>query len=585
MTQPASANAPQTLPALLAQRAATTPAATAQWRLVQHDQWQSNDWQAFFATTARVAAALRSLGLAPGDRLGIMAPASAEWDLLQLAALAAGAVVVGLDIHEHDQRLAETLALCELSALAVANESALARLPQIAKDRLRLLVAITPQSFSQGVLSWDDLLAAADPGAEWLDLSQPEATALIVFTSGTTGAPKGIAYTHRQVMLACNAILDAFPDIGAGAHLPCWLPLSNLFQRMINFCAIARGAEIYYVENPRDIMRHLPRIAPHVFIAVPRFYEKFFMGIRARLETKARWQQQLFGTALELARHIGMQRRNGARVSLLLKIAHVVLDTLALRPVRNAMGGQLRFLVSGSAPLPQWLLVDMAALGLPVYEAYGMSENIVPICVNRPNAVCFGSVGKPLPPNEIHIAADGELLVRGPGVFSGYLGEPPAARDADGFLATGDYAEQDAAGFVALTGRKSEIFKTSTGRRVAPSGIENLVKQVPHVEQCMVLGASRPFVVAIVWIDAKHLTHVIAGIFYAVRAAVSSLPDYQRPAGLIISTRTLSLDRGEITPNLKLRRRQIEQNYAADIDRLYLQMLNQPEAKVVVTNT
>lgn len=563
----------ETLPGWLAWRAANTPTSPSQWSIHQDDQWQSCDWRAYFTTTARVAAALRRMGLAPGDRLGIMAPSCEKWDVVQMAALAAGAVVVGVDIHEHDERLAKILMVCALKVLVIADEAMLLRLPKDIRAQLVLVITLAPQARSPDVVGWQHLIESVSNNAEWYDQARPEAFALIVFTSGTDGEPKGIAYTHRQVTLACSAILEAFPNIGAGARLACWLPLSNLFQRMINFCAIARNAQTYYVENPRDIMRHLPRIAPQVFIAVPRFYEKFYAGIRERLERKPRWQRRVFERALNLARGIDTLRRSGSRIPLGLGAAGAVLDGAALRPARVVMGGQLRFLVSGSAPMPKWLLADLSALGMPVYEAYGMSENIVPISINRLDAVKLGSVGKPMHSNEIRIAADGELLVRGPGVFGGYLGEPPASRTADGFLATGDYAEQDDEGFITLVGRKSDIFKTSTGRRVAPSAIESLVKQVPDVEQCLVLGANRPFVVAIVWVAANKLAQLQQGLSAKVRLLVAGLPDYQQPAGLILATRVLSVERGEITPNLKLRRRQIEHNYATDIERLYAQIL------------
>jgi long-chain acyl-CoA synthetase len=584
MTQPTLPVVAETLTKLLEQRALSTPAAPAQWSLNAGGQWQRADWRAYFALTARTAAGLRRLGLRAGQRLGIMAPSCAEWDVVQLAALAAGAVVVGVDVHEHDERLAQIFDLCELDALVVAEEGMLGRLPSAARARLELLVTFEPRASQPGVIAWPALLEAAGSAPEWVDEAAPDSHALIVFTSGTTGGPKGIAYTHRQVHLACMAIIEAFPNIGAGARLACWLPLSNLFQRMINFCAIARGAQTYYVSNPRDIMQYLPRIAPHVFIAVPRFYEKFFAGLRERVETRPRWQRRLFDLALWLARRKAGARRDGRRPGLILALASAVLDAVALRPARAALGGRVRILVSGSAPMPKWLLEDMAAMGMPVYEAYGMSENIVPICVNRPGAVKFGTVGKALDYNEIRIAEDGELLVRGPGVFVGYLGEPAAPRDADGFLATGDYATQDAEGFVTLTGRKSEIFKTSTGRRVAPAGVEALIKQLPQVEQCLVLGANRPFIVAIIWVAAEPLTQIKPRIAADVARMVGGLPDYQRPAGVLLASRMPSLERGEITSNLKLRRRQIADNYAAEIENLYGQ-IQQGGDTIVVAQT
>lgn len=577
-----------TLPSLLAERAQGTPASPAQWALGQNGAWRATSWRDYFNAASRAASLLRGLGLKPGDHIGIMAPSRVEWDIAQMGALAAGATVVGIDMHEHDARLAEMLDMTHLTALVVSEESVLARLPVATRHRLRFVISLAPVAGASGAVHWDTLMERAFAGAEWVNHASPDDHALIVFTSGTTGAPKAIAYTHRQVCLACDAILEAFSDIEAGSRLACWLPLSNLFQRMINFCAIARGGETYYVADPRDIMRHVPRIAPQVFLAVPRFYEKFHAGIQERVQSGPRWRRRLFDMAMDNARTLAVARHTGSRRSLLRRLTHALLDALVLRRVRAVLGGHIRFLVSGSAPMPNWLLENFDALGMPVYEAYGMSENIVPISANRPGAVKPGSVGKPLRHNRIRIAEDGELLVRGPGVFSGYLGEPPAARTADGYFPSGDYAQQDVHGFITLTGRKSEIFKTSTGRRIAPVGIENRITRLPYVEQAVVIGANQPLLIAIAWIASDRfvaeggLLQAAVRIRADVRAAVAELPDYQQPAGLILSGRMPAIGRGEMTSNLKLRRKQIETNYAAEIEQLYRLLQNKSENSIVV---
>lgn len=577
-----------TLPGLLAERARHTPASPAQRALGPDGTWRATSWRGYFDAASRAACLLRELGLKPGDRIGIMALSSPEWDIAQMGALAAGATVVGIDVHEHDARLAAMLDMARITALVVGEERMLARLPGTARDRLRFVISLAPVTGASGAAHWNMLMENALADTQWVSQAAPDNHALIVFTSGTTGAPKAIAYTHRQVCLACDSILEAFSDIQAGSRLACWLPLSNLFQRMINFCAIARGGETYYVADPRDIMRHLPRIAPQVFIAVPRFYEKFYAGIRARMQSGPRWRRRLFEIAMDNARMLAIARCSGSRRAPLRRLMHALLDTVVLRRVRATLGGHIRFLVSGSAPMPNWLLENFDALGMPVYEAYGMSENIVPISANRPGAIKPGSVGQPLRHNEIRIAEDGELLVRGIGVFSGYLEEPPAARTVDGYFPTGDYAQQDPSGFITLTGRKSDLFKTSTGRRIAPAGIENRITQLPYVEQAVVIGANKPFLIAIAWIAGDRfaaeggLQQAAARIQTDIRAAVAELPDYQQPAGLVLSARMPTVERGEVTPNLKLRRKQIETNYAAEIAHIYDMLQNQHTSSIVV---
>lgn len=565
--------APTLYQALVA-RAEATPQSPGQWRLDASGGWQPRTWSEMLTEVKAVASGLVRAGLRPDDRLGIFAATSPEWDVVQMAAFAAGAVVVGMDIHEHDERLARLVALAEVSFLVVDDATRLARLP--GRDRFKAIFLINGEAAGAHPLS-----ALRTGPEEALPAPTPDAPALIVFTSGTTGEPKGIAYTHRQAMIACEAILDAFPELGEGGRLACWLPLANLFQRMINFCAILRGGQIYYVDNPRAIMAHVATIAPDVFIAVPRFYEKFFAGVQERLATRPAWQRRLFHAALALGRRRVALEQAGRSVPAWLRAALAAADPLLFAPVRAALGGRIRLLVSGSAPMPHWLLLDMAALGLPVYEAYGMSENIVPNCLNRPGAVRFGTVGRPLSPNRLKVAADQEIWVAGPGLFTGYLGEPPAVRDEDGFIATGDYGRLDADGFVTLLGRKSELFKTSTGRRIAPGPIEAALKRIPGVEACMVVGANRPFLTALVWTQPETADALAARLPAEAAQVLAALPDWQRPAGFVLVPRLPSLAAGEITTNLKLRRREAEALHGEAVAALYKGLAADPAQNLV----
>lgn len=551
-------------------RAQASPEAPALWQRDAAGQWQSRSWREFAEAVARVATGLGRLGLGAGDRVGIFAATSAEWEVAQMAVFALGGVVVGLDVHEHDARLAHMVERAQLRVLVVDTPDRLERLPQAARRRLEAVVAF--RGVEPSCVPWPALLATAPapcPGPA------PEMDALVVFTSGTTGEPKGIAYSHRQTLTACTAILDAFPGLGEGGRLACWLPLSNLFQRMIDFCAILRGGQIFYVENPRAIMDQVASIAPDVFIAVPRFYEKFFAGVQAGVARRPAWQRGLFRLALGLGRRRVEAEQAGRPVPPLLGFALRWLDPLTFAPARAALGGRLKVLVSGSAPMPRSLLRDMAAIGLPIYEAYGMSENIVPNCMNRPGAVRFGTVGQVLAPNRLRIAEDGEVWVAGPGTFGGYLGEAPVPRSVDGFIPTGDYGRLDSEGFLTLVGRKSELFKTATGRRIAPVPIEERLRCIPGVEAAMVVGANRPFLVALVWSTPEAAGALAPRLAEAAATACADLPDYQRPAGFVLVPRAPSLDQGELTANLKLRRPAVEQLHGEALDRLYQDLAGQ----------
>jgi long-chain acyl-CoA synthetase len=418
---------------------------------------------------------------------------------------------------------------------------------------------------------------------------EPDDEALVVFSSGTTGRPKPVPYTHRQVLAAVRSILDAYPDIAEGSHLLCWLPLATLFQRIVDFCGIERGATSYVISDPREVMRYLPRANPHLLIGVPRFYEKIHAGIGERIATASRPVSALAHWALETGARRARAARGVGVQSAFDHGAAKVADWLVLRRLRKMFGSNLHYLVSGSAPMPLWLLDWFDGIGLPVFEAYGVSENIVPVAMNRPGERRPATVGRPLAGQEVRLAEDNEILVRGPGVFHGYLATPGATAlgpDPLGFWATGDYGEFDADGFLRVMGRKSEVFKSSTGRWIAPADIEALLRRLPYVEHAMVLGAGRRFVVALVSIDSAKLGPATTHGNMATRAAAlpvqdadevirrdvlattAALAPYQRPAGVLVTTRRFTIEGGELTANLKLRRSVVEMEFAVKIQGL-----------------
>lgn len=567
-----------TVSGLLRTRSSRSPQAIAQWQLAPDGQWIASTWSDYCEAVASLAGGLRKLGMARGDRVGIMAASGKEWDYAQLGILAAGGVAIGLDPHGLDEHTQEIARLCDFSGVVLANPALLEKLGDEARRKLRFILSIEPCT-ETGVVALDALIDDEFVDDRW-NQAQPDSPATIIFTSGTTGAPKGIEYSHRQMCLAATSILSAFPDLREGSHLACWLPLSNLFQRMINICAICRGAQTFYVADPREIMRYAPQIAPHVFIGVPRFYEKLHAGIQEALAKKMSWQQKIAQWALRIGERHAAATRAGLPTDKLFKLQLALAERLVLRDLRGILGINLQFMISGSAPMPVWLLERFHGMGLPVLEAYGLSENIIPVALNRPDNFRFGSVGKPLPGCEVRLAEDGELLVRGPGVFSGYLGDETAeARvDSDDFLASGDFASIDDEGFIALIGRKSEIFKTSTGRRVAPSNIESLLRQLERVEFAAVFGAGRALPTALLvmskatWQDAVH--EFCQRLRAEAAKALAPLPSYLRPAGLALTTRMFTLAGGELTANLKMRRRNIEQNFSSVLDELNMHLDN-----------
>lgn len=574
---------PSTIPAHLLHRVACSPSAIA-FRRRTANGWSGESWATVLSRVRNLSAWLSKLGLVPGDRVAIMMPTCVEWELCHLAVLAAGCTVVGIDSHDAPANIAHVLRSATPRAAFVATQGQWESLAAQPSPRPSLGIINGP-AIGSDYRSLSDLLTTPfDPPTNW-PLARPSDIATIIFTSGSTGQPKGIAYSHAQLCLACEAILERFPHVSEGSRLACWLPLSNLFQRIMDLCGMMRGAESYFVETPSEIVERLQEIRPTLFVGVPRFFEKLHAGIEESLARRPAWIRY----GVRWARSIGMQyreaQRHGRRPGLGLAAAHAFADFVFLRRIRELTGPDLQFMISGSAPLPPWLMESFHAMGLLVLEAYGTSEDVVPIAINTPQAFRFGSVGRPLPQNRIQLADDNELLVKGAGVCSGYLDEtgPTSPIDSDGFLHTGDYATLDADGYLWLTGRKSEIFKTSTGRRVAPVPIEARIRKLPYIDHCVVLGRDRvvPIVLANVnrnllscdgSADSPLPTSSLQRIAHDTRVVCADLSPNDHPAAILLIASSFSIAGGELTANLKLRRANIEKKYSDQIDRLYAEL-------------
>ena len=571
---------PETVPHWLLARAELTPRQPAYWRRREADGWTSVNWDEALIRIQTLSANLLQLGLRSGDRVVMMLPTLPEWEFCQMAVMAFGGVVVGVDAHDAPENIRHILQTVRPTAFfLVSNDQ---------HDKLRDLLPETPDIIvtldsapSPGTLSLHDLYTTPSETNPHWPMVTPEQTATIIFTSGSTGQPKGIAYTHRQLCLAGAAILSRFPGIRADTRLACWLPMSNLFQRIINLCAIMCGAQSYFVEAPGEIIRRLPEIRPALFIGVPRFYEKLYGGIQAEVAKRPPPIRLLVRLAWGVGERFQRKRRLATDPGALLRTSYFVAEHLVLRRLRGMMGPDLQFMVSGSAPMPLWLLERLHGLGWLVLEAYGISECVVPIAINSPSDYRFGSVGKSLPGNEIRLEDDAELLVHGPGVFAGYYGNTDldTPLDEQAYLHTGDYARLDEDGYIWLTGRKSEVFKTSTGRRIAPAPVEANLKQLAYTEHAVLFGRNRPVPVALLSLNTEALPeahsaralppNLLETIGREVATVCAALPAYQRPAGVLLTRRGFSITGGELTSNLKLRRNIIEDKYRANIETLY----------------
>jgi long-chain acyl-CoA synthetase len=538
---------PDVVPELLRLRSQQDPQQVAFYGLSPAGMWRSKTWAEYWDEVDRAATTLHEWGLAQGDLVAIFLPTSPAWELAQQAALTIGAVIVGLDPRASRDEIAWILQHSQANWL-VLPESGLDAIPGELLESLQGVIVLSRgQPDRQANRLWfQDLLtprSVAGLGAAQLRQRRADDVATILYTSGTTGEPKGIEVTHGQMMVAVRSIAAAFLELTADDTTICWLPMAALFQRMVNLLSAARGMATYFVEDPRQILDRLSEVAPTFFVGVPRFYEKLQQVLQQTDEAaSASWRRRV------------------------------------------------KCMVSGSAPLARPVMEYLHQQGLLVLEAYGLSENTVPMAINRLDGYRFGSVGRPRPENDIRFDADGELLVKGPGVFRGYFREPrPADRfTEDGYYRTGDCGYLDEDGFLYLVGRKSEIIKTSTGRRIAPVGIEGVYAESPYLDQVVVLGDGRKHLVALLTLnlppierylrergappelrDARATAIVQDLVLGELERLDSGLAAHERVQAVGVLSRPFSLERGEITMGAKLKRAVIAVNYQTLIDKLY----------------
>lgn len=538
-------------------------------------QWRSTTWQTFHEAVEDLARRLFAAGMQAGDQVAILMPNSIRWETIQHAVYRLGGIVIGLDGNDPRARMEDIFTLCRPKYLFVEDPKSLDLIPASARQDLEMIIYSRTSmqgGCDSGLVAWDTL----PPGPKDAPLAvlSGEQTATIIFTSGTTGRPKALSFQQCQLTQAMAAIATVFESLPNQAHTACWLPLANPFQRMVNLCALKADWKTFMVPDPTAIMSQVHEISPHLFAAVPRFYEKLYQSIRQQMEAMLPILKKITLRAMQVETKYQDSLLTGKPVSRILKLRHIIADIVILKRIRSLMGSNLRYLVSGSAPAGPELIKAFQGLGWQLLEAYGISENIVPMAVNTPDAIRPGSVGRPLAGNEVRIAPDQEIWVKGDG-----LALEARHKLKDGYLQTGDLGRLDANGYLRLIGRKGDMFKLSTGRKIIPRAIEQSVEQIDAVEHCVAAGRFQKYVVVLVnitevkWKQLVQQNGTIEGVHAYLRREVKMvcrhLPAYSRPVDLVVTRDSFSPLSGELTSNLKLRRNFILNKYAESIEGLY----------------
>lgn len=587
----------KTIPSLLEARCKLSPDVPAFYELDSNKYWQPVNWSEFKVNVNRISAALLNAGVRKGDRVGIMAPTSLNWEYAQMGALSIAAIVVGIDQNYQLDQLEHIFEILNPSVLFVQDHRALLKIPAELRRRIKLIILFEGSPCTESEQSMEKILAVNRSIGHHNNFIAPvpEDIAVIVFSSGTTGVPKAIHYSHLQLLIAIEAIQNAFEDIKEGAVFLCWLPLASLFQRVVNFWGVGIGAASYILSDPRDLMKYIRSVNPVILIGVPRLFIRMHSGIDNYIR-ESKWPfYYLISLALRIGREHALVELSTKRVGVLSRALWYFVDKLFLVRIRAMFGSRLRYCISGSAAMPLWLVEWFEGIGLPVLEAYGVSENVIPIAINRPTLRRLGTVGKPLLPNEVRLAEDGEVLVRGPGVFGGYWemsGNSIAERfTADGYLCTNDLGYFDEDGFLSLVGRKSDAFKTPEGKWISPARIEGQLQRIVYIEQCIVFQLRLGKVAAILSIDKqRHLEAInlltkkesisvqnnAMDIFSQmlrndINEKLHDLPKYQLPIGIVVTYDQFTIERGELTTNMKPRRDTIISHFLPIIERLELE--------------
>ena len=569
------------------------------FRYIEDDRWVSLSWSQTKDKAFQLAAGLLALGIEPEDRVAIASSTRMEWILADLAIMcAAGATTTIYPSTQHedvryilaDSQSKVVFAEDDLQVKKVLDH--LEELPQLVT-----IVQLDGKVDHPKVIGWVDIETLgrdrldANPTAveDVIAAIGPEDLATLIYTSGTTGRPKGVRLV-QDCWTSEGAAVEAYDIISADDLQYLWLPLSHVFGKALIAIQLYIGFTTAVDGRIDKIVDNLAEVRPTFMCGAPRIFEK----VRARVMTTASHgvKAKIFEWAFGVGRKVSPIRLAGQQPTGLLGLQYALADRLVFSKIKARMGGKIRFFVSGSAPLSREVQEWFHAAGLLVLEGYGLTETSAATCVNNPRATRFGTVGPPIPGSQVKIADDGEILIKGPGVMRGYHNLPEATADAlkDGWFATGDIGELDQQGYLRITDRKKDLIKTSGGKYVAPQKVEGVLKAAcPYISQVLVHGDGRKYVTALITIDAEAIegwakeqglsyssleelagsseVHLLIDGFVA--QANQSLERWETIKRFEILPTDLSVDEGEVTPSMKVKRRAVEKKYADLLDSMY----------------
>ncbi len=582
------------------QRCAQDPHKTA-FLIKQEGKWNPVTWSEADQQSDRVAAGLLSLGIQPGSVVCILGNTRLEWTLSDVGALKAGCKSVGIYQTLSGEQAAYILRDSNAKVLFIEDPAQIDKISPHLEDLPGLEHLVAWDGPAEGVktvtlqalMAMGEAAIASDP--ECVDQIgkqiQSEDTAIIIYTSGTTGPPKGACLTHKNFLAELDAT-DVISQEDVGDIMMFFLPLAHVGERIAQFMRIHRGIAGAYVRDITKILDDIKEIRPTFFGSVPRIFEKAYGRIRSQVDEAPPFRQKLFYWAEKTGRAVSRKIQSGETVPTGLSLRYKLADTLVFKKVRDIFGGRVGYFLSSAAPISVEIIEFFHACGMVILEGYGQTEVSCFCTLNRPDAYRFGSVGQALPGVELKIAEDGEVMVKGDIVFKGYLNQPELTERTltrDGWIYTGDIGRIDADGFLWITGRKKDIIITSGGKNVTPSNIENMIMNHPLIEYAMVHGDRRKYLTALISLSPENLlawaeSNGYPGLGYeqvaaldavkeevqkAVNEANAHLANFETIKKFVVLPNPLSIETGELTPTMKVRRNIVEEKYRNMLDDLY----------------
>ena len=556
--------------------------------------WRGTSWADYAEEVRRAAKALISLGFEPGQNVAMLGFNRPEWSIFLLAAMSAGGAGAGIYTTSAPSEVQYIVHHAEAPIVLVENEAQWTKLKEqrAALPHLRHVVLMkgAPKVDDPMVLTWDAFNARALSVRDelfWrrLHALEPGGLASLIYTSGTTGPPKAVMLSHENLVWTADVGRD-ITRLQASDTALSYLPLSHIAEQMFTVHApVTVGAAIYYAESIDKVPDNLRETQPSVLFGVPRIWEKFHAGIQAKLQEVRGPKKLLLDWARDVATRVNDLRNAGKEPNLELGLQHALADRLVFAKLKTALGlANARLCVSGAAPIAREILAFFASLDIVVHEVYGQSEDTGPTSFNQAGRTRFGTVGTKIPGLDVQIAGDGEILIKGPSVFMGYFKDPEATREVliDGVLHSGDLGEFDADGFLTITGRKKDIIITAGGKNISPKNIEAALKQDELISEAVVIGDRRKFLSVLITLDPEATARL--GVHDEplhesprVRALVQQRVDIvnrelarvEQLKRFRVLPRAFSIETGELTPTLKVKRKKVHEIWAREIESMY----------------